>query len=414
MVTYFKYILLALLFTILIFPQDYKISEKEVELGLLKDEIQKLEKELTEKTAAEKKSFEAVENLSKQSFLINKVINSIRKEISLKQKEIEESKQKMNKIEAEIKVLMDNYAKYVVAVYKKGSYNELELLVDASSLQQAVLRLHYLQKFSEKRENDLEKLKNKKSELAGAKQKLETEKQQKLELTASKENENQSLQSKLKERKSILTALQNNNKELRKNLSAKKESQKQIEELIVQLIEAERIRKEALLKKENQITSENKTGDEISGRNSGLEYDFDTSTFTSFSNLKGKMIMPLHKGKIIRKFGENKNKKLNTVTLNYGIDIKASGDRNVRCVGEGIISAIDWLPGYGNVIIVSHKDNYRTVYGHLSEIYVAEGDRVKSGTVLAKVDETIEGEILHFEIWQSRDKQNPELWIAKK
>jgi murein DD-endopeptidase MepM/ murein hydrolase activator NlpD len=79
-----------------------------------------------------------------------------------------------------------------------------------------------------------------------------------------------------------------------------------------------------------------------------------------------------------------------------------------------MVSAIDWLPGYGNVIIVSHKEDYRTVYGHLSEIYVAEGDRVKGGTVLAKVDETIEGKILHFEIWQSRDKQNPELWFAKK
>jgi septal ring factor EnvC (AmiA/AmiB activator) len=407
-VTYLRYILLALLITNLISPQDSKISEKEVELGLIKKEIEELEKELKEKSSAEKKSFEAVENISKQSFLINKVINSLRMEITAKQKKIENTKKKISEIESEIKVLMDNYAKYVVAVYKKGSYNELEALVDASSLQQAVLRLHYLQEFSEKRENDLEELRHKKSELAETNRKLEIEKQQKSDLTEDKENEYKVLRSKLKERKSILATLQNNTKELRKNLSVKKESQKQIEELIVQLIEAERIRKEAELNKENQIASENKTGDEISERNTGLEYDFDTSTFTSFSNLKGKMIMPLHKGKIIRKFGENKNKKLNTVTLNYGIDIKASGDRNVRCVGEGIIS------GYGNVIIVSHKENYRTVYGHLSEIYVAEGDRVKSGTVLAKVDETIDGEILHFEIWQSRDKQNPELWLAKK
>ena len=414
MVTYLKYILLALLITNLISPQDSKISEKEVELGLIKNEIEELEKELKEKSSAEKKSFEAVENISKQSFLINKVINSLRKEIVAKQREIENTKKKLKETESEIKILMDNYAKFVVAVYKKGSYNELEALIDASSLQQAVLRLHYLQEFSEKREKDLEELKHKKSELAEINKKLEIEKQQKSDLTANKEKEYNVLQSKLKERKSILAALQNNTKELKKNLSAKKESQKQIQELILRLIEAEKIRKEAGLIEENEIASENKAGDEISGRDTGVEYDFDTSTFTSFSNLKGKMIMPLHKGKIVRKFGENKNKKLNTVTLNYGIDIKASGDRNVRCVGEGIISAIDWLPGYGNVIIVSHKEDYRTVYGHLSEIYVSEGDRVKSGTVLAKVDETIEGEILHFEIWQSRDKQNPELWLANK
>ena len=126
------------------------------------------------------------------------------------------------------------------------------------------------------------------------------------------------------------------------------------------------------------------------------------------------MIWPLIKGKIIRKFGENKNQLLKTVTLNYGIDIRADKDKNVRCVGEGVVAALDWLPGYGNVVIVSHKDGYRTVYGHLSEIFVKEGDKVKSNSVLAVVDEGLDGYVLHFEIWQGRDKQNPELWLGKK
>ena len=414
MVTYSRYILLALLIITPISPQDYTISEKEAELSLIKNEIKELEKELGEKSSAEKRSFEAVDNLGKQGFLINKVINSLRIEINAKQKGIDNTKKKLSETESEIKILMDSYARYVVALYKKGSYNELEALVDASSLQQALLRLHYLQEFSEKRENDLKKLEYKRTELADLKRKLEIEKRQKSDLTVNKEKEYEALQLKLNERKSILAALQNNTRELRKNISVKKESQKQIEELIVQLIEAERIRKEAELKNENQIAAENNTGDDTEERTTGSEYKFDTSTFASFSNLKGKMIMPLHKGKIIRKFGENKNKKLNTVTLNYGIDIKAGVDYNVRCVGEGIVSAIDWLPGYGNVIIVSHKEDYRTVYGHLSEIFVSEGDVVKGGKVLAKVDETIEGKVLHFEIWQARDKHNPELWLARK
>ena len=126
------------------------------------------------------------------------------------------------------------------------------------------------------------------------------------------------------------------------------------------------------------------------------------------------MIWPLHKGRVIRKFGENKNKSLNTVTLNYGVDIKANKDKNVRSVGEGVVATIDWLPGYGNVIIVSHKNDYRTVYGHVSEIFVSEGDKVKAGSVLALVDEGIDGYVLHFEIWKGRDKQNPETWLAKK
>jgi murein hydrolase activator len=161
-----------------------------------------------------------------------------------------------------------------------------------------------------------------------------------------------------------------------------------------------------------EVSSEQKN--KIKAENNEFDYDLGTSTFSSFAKLKGNMIWPLYKGKIIRKFGENRNKTLNTITLNYGVDIKAYKDKNVLCVGEGVVAALDWLPGYGNVVIVSHKDGYRTVYSHLSEIFVSEGDKVKKSSVLALVDEGLDGYVLHFEIWKARDKQNPEHWLSKK
>lgn len=100
--------------------------------------------------------------------------------------------------------------------------------------------------------------------------------------------------------------------------------------------------------------------------------------------------------------------------LNYGVDIAASKDVNVKAVSDGVVSAIDWIPGYGSVIIVTHKGDYRTVYSHLSEIYVNEGDKVKPGNIIAKVGDSIDGKVLHFEIWNSRENQNPEVWLVKK
>jgi septal ring factor EnvC (AmiA/AmiB activator) len=179
-VKYFKYISSCLLITILAYPQDSKISEKEIELGLIKNEIEVLENELFEKSSEEKKSFEAVENLSKQGHLLNKAISSSQNVINEKEKEINRLENKIGIIKGDIKTLKNNYASYVVAVYKKGPYNELEALVDASSLQQAVLRMHYLQEFSEKREKDLEKLKVKKSELSVTKKNLEAEKKREI------------------------------------------------------------------------------------------------------------------------------------------------------------------------------------------------------------------------------------------
>jgi len=206
-------------------------------------------------------------------------------------------------------------------------------------------------------------------------------------------------------------------KELQKIIDVKKQSQEQIKSLIARLVEeAERKRKEEELRRQQLLAS--KDGiivDESQLLNSSVnEYSLVTTEFSSFSELKGEMLWPLYKGKVTRKFGQNRNEKLNTVTLNYGIDISAGSDLTVRCVAEGIISAIDWLPGYGSVIIISHEGDYRTVYSHLSEIFVEEGEKVNTGKVIAKIGESVDGNVLHFEIWNSRENQNPELWLAKK
>ncbi len=393
------------------FPQSEDISKKESELSSIKTEINNLEKELASKSAAEKKSFEAVENLNKQNFLINKVLGQLRTEINKKENEIKIVERKIKQTESEIKILQDNYATYVKAIYKKGQYNELESLFDASSLQQAVMRTYYLQVFAKQREKDLTKLKDKKGELDESKALLKKERNEKLLLAKARDDEKKVLTQKLNERKTVLNSIKKNNKELKKVIVAKREAQKKTEQLIAQLIERDAAaNKDQLVSTDKSAVEKNKIRDE----NVGYDYDLNTASFASFAELKGKMIWPLHKGKVIRKFGENKNKSLNTVTLNYGVDIKADKDKNVRSVGEGVVAAIDWLPGYGNVIIISHKNNYRTVYSHVSEIFVSEGDKVKSGSVLALVDEGIEGYVLHFEIWKGRDKQNPELWLGKK
>lgn len=57
--------------------------------------------------------------------------------------------------------------------------------------------------------------------------------------------------------------------------------------------------------------------------------------------------------------------------------------------------------GYGNYILIQHN-NFETLYGHLSDIYVNEGDYVKKGELIATVGNTgftlgITGCHLHFE-----------------
>jgi murein DD-endopeptidase MepM/ murein hydrolase activator NlpD len=89
-------------------------------------------------------------------------------------------------------------------------------------------------------------------------------------------------------------------------------------------------------------------------------------------------------------------------------------ESKVRAVADGIVSKIFWLPSFENLIIITHDGGYRTVYANLSDIFVSEGEKVNAGQVIGKSGESIEGSIVHFEIWHERQQQNPEIWLSKK
>lgn len=407
------------IFLILFFPlarfyaQTDQIENKKLELEKLRTEISNLESELAKKSKSEKQTFEVYENISKQSFLVSKLVANLKKEENQKQLEIDNRIKEIRAIEKDIDVLQKNFAKYVTATYKYGSITEYESILNAESFRQAVIRIEYLKRFALNREKDLLKLETNKKNLIESKAKLEKEKKEKHQLTAQKESEEKLLKQKLAKQKKVLNAIKKDRNKITKSIDEKRKSEKKIRDLIIKLVEEAELKAKAEEKHEPEviITAERKTTTQTSTKE--FNVDLSTASFASFAELKGKLNWPISKGKIVGKFGETKNKKLNTVTMNYGIDIKAAGDLSVKCVAEGVVSAVEWLPGYGTVLIISHKGNYRTVYGHLSEIFVNEGDKIKTGGVIAKIGESIEGNILHFEIWSARQNVNPEIWLRK-
>lgn len=434
MVKSFCKILLLLLiipFTEIHLQEEPELNINQAKLTELRSQIEFLQKELELKSASEKESYSSIENLNNQNLILNKLIGELRSEEKNKQRQIELSLSNITSVENEIKKIKENYAAYIVAIYKRGSVSELESIVDASSLQQSLRRYVYLQRFSDSRKNDLQKLNEHKTELVKLKSKLENERQEKSLLAQQKAEEENSLLSKIGSQKKILSKIKNNKVSIQKEIEAKKQAEIQIKNMIVKLIEESQRRKKEeeerlarlKLEKEKSLvvekTNETVVADIKKEKGSTtktipeLDIDLNTEKFSSFAAMKGKLNWPITNGKIFRKFGENKNSKLNTVTLNYGIDIKASKDLNVKAVSDGVVSIIDYIPGFGSVLIISHKDEYRTVYSHLSQIFVKEGDKIKNGQLIATVGESLDGTILHFEIWNGRQNINPEIWLRK-
>lgn len=399
------------------------IESSKEELNLLRIQIDRIQEEIGNADQKEKATYELIEKYNEQNFLVNKLINSLRDQEKQKDRQITKTENDIRLLEEENKQLKGQYAAHIVAAYK-GIYDvEWFKVFDAESVKQAILRYKYLKEFSDKGKEALEQIKLTKEQLLATKDKLVKEKAEKQRLRNEKKNEEQRLKSQINDKKMLLSDIRSNQEALGLELQSKKKNEQKIESLISDLIrreEEKRLAEERQREEERLLTDETVPEEETSDLKDAEETlpetpkSTDEVTIVSSLKAKGKISWPVTNGKVIREFGQNKNEQLNTVTMNNGIDIQVPSSSPVTCIGEGIVSLIEWLPGYGSVVIIKHKNRYRSVYGHLAEIFVTEGDKINAGETVGSVGESLEGYILHFELWHERTHLNPLEWLTRK
>ena len=405
MVRYFLHTALTtlLLINVISAQTNARINEKNSELTKIRSDINKLESELKKQRESEQKSVKILENLNHKSHLLNKVIQKYRIEEKQLDKNINSLSKETKAIKSKIEKLQTEYARYIRWLYMNSHDSKLSFLFNSDSFNQAVVRYKYLNYITDKNEERLAALKVNKKDLEDKTELLKIESEIKHKIVLVKKEEQKRLYASEREKEKLISQLRKNQASTEEEIDTKRKFEIEIKNIIAKLHEEERKRK-------IKLHEENVKGTSVSS----TIPQFDYSNFESFSELKGNMSWPVSTGKVVRDFGENKNQKLKTVTLNYGIDIQSNAKEKVFAVAQGVVSVIDWVHGFGSIIIITHKGDYRTVYGHIVDIQISEGDIVNAGTQLGVVNKSLEGNIIHFEIWSERNYQNPETWLVKK
>ena len=134
-----------------------------------------------------------------------------------------------------------------------------------------------------------------------------------------------------------------------------------------------------------------------------------------FGTLRGRLPWPTE-GRIIAAYGAQVHPRFGTRTFRNGVDIEANEGRDVAAVYGGHVIYTGWFKGYGNLIILDHDNEYYTLYAHMAEIGVKEGDDVKQGQRLGTVGDTgsLEGPRLYFEVRFQGKPQDPEQWLRQR
>ncbi len=96
-----------------------------------------------------------------------------------------------------------------------------------------------------------------------------------------------------------------------------------------------------------------------------------------------------------------------------GMDFAAGYGSTIRAADRGTVIFAGWYGGYGNTVIIDHGNGITTLYGHSSELYVAEGQSVERGQAIAAIGSTglSTGPHLHFEVRKDGEPTDPATYL---
>lgn len=130
------------------------------------------------------------------------------------------------------------------------------------------------------------------------------------------------------------------------------------------------------------------------------------------SNLRKEFLRsPLEYTRISSGFGMRRHPFLKSWRAHTGIDYAAPTGTRVRAAGDGVVAFVGAKGGYGKAVVLRHRGQYSTLYGHLSRFApgVRRGVRVAQGDIIGYVGSTgwATGSHLHYEFQIAGRARNP-------
>jgi len=121
---------------------------------------------------------------------------------------------------------------------------------------------------------------------------------------------------------------------------------------------------------------------------------------------------PLRFNRISSKFSRaRKHPILGGVRPHYGVDYAAPPGTPIWAVADGSVTSCGWNSGFGNQVILRHRNGYMTCYGHLSSYGpgIRKGVRVRQKQIIGYVGSTglSTGPHLDYRLVKNNQFRNP-------
>jgi murein DD-endopeptidase MepM/ murein hydrolase activator NlpD len=112
-------------------------------------------------------------------------------------------------------------------------------------------------------------------------------------------------------------------------------------------------------------------------------------------------------------FGVRIDPFLHVAAMHTGIDFRGEFGEPIHATANGTVTTAGWSGGYGKMVEIDHGNGLSTRYGHLSEIDVQIGQRIRMGQVIGRLGSTgrSTGPHLHYETRIDGEAVDPDKFL---
>jgi len=345
-----------------------EMREKQKEV---KQEIERTKQKLQEAKEEQRTIFGQLKNLNDTIEETTAQLETIRERLRLTEAAIEKTERELKEAEARLQERVEILSVRLKEIYQQGNVDYLEVLLEATSFRDFLVRFHLLEKIAEQDMQLVDEIEAERQKIANKKADLEVKRQELAGLERETRLKREELEQKKVEKEQLLAALET--------------EKATIERALKELEQASNI----IAAKIRAIQARNAN----KGNRFGGKLSWPTPGYTFITSDYGWRVHPI----------------LGIRRLHTGIDIGAPMGANVYSAGSGVVIFTGWLGAYGNAIVIDHGDGISTLYAHLSRISVREGQEVGNQEKIGDVGSTgwSTGPHLHFEVRVNGEPVNP-------
>lgn len=298
------------------------------------------------------------------------------------QNQVEEHQKKLDTVQESYNRKNEALKQRLVAFYKSGSINFLDVLMDSNNIIDFVSRYYLIKKMTEYDAKSMEEIEKQKQEIEKVTNEL---KESKANMKLTKADAEQQ------------TVVLTNTKTI-------------LENQISSLTESEQSLK-------SQIDIYKKQQEELENL---IQYAIRSSTY-ELRYSGGIMVWPtLTTSYITSQYGSRLHPIQGIIKNHAGIDIGGSTGNPVYAAADGVIIYSQYnTGGYGNLVMIDHGTNFEgvkivTLYGHGNKLLRNVGESVKQGELIMEMGSTgnSTGPHVHFEVRENGVAVDPKKYLS--